>query len=63
MAGEFGLVDFEPYASIRRQLLNLLRAVNQAQKQGGLDPVPSSCVRLKRPIYRPFEDGYGSNAA
>ncbi|MBU0717022.1 MAG: hypothetical protein KJ749_02135 [Planctomycetes bacterium] len=55
MAGEFGLVDFEPYAPVRRQLLNLLRAVNRARKEAGLEPVPMSCLRLKRRIYRPFD--------
>ena len=55
MAGEFGMVDFEPYAPVRRQLLNLLRAVNRARKEAGLEPVPTSCLRLKRRIYRPFD--------
>ena len=55
MAGEFGMLNFEPYAPIRRQLLNLMRAVNRARKQAGFEPVPISCLRLKRRIYRPFD--------
>ncbi len=54
MIEEFGMIAFEPYAPVRRQLLNLLRAVNRTRKEGGLDPVPTSCLRLKRRIYRPF---------
>lgn len=53
---EFRMLHFEPYAPIRRQLLNLLRAVNRARKQAGFDTVPVNCLRLKRQIYRPFAD-------
>lgn len=56
MIEEFGMIEFEPYAPIRRQLLNLLRAVNRARKQGGFERVPEDCLRLKRRIYRPFGD-------
>ena len=54
MIEEFRMLHFEPYAPIRRQLLNLLRAVNRVRKQAGLEPVPDDCLRLKRRIYRPF---------
>ena len=49
---EFRMLDFEPYAPIRRQLLNLVRAVNRARGQAGFDPVPVECLRLKRRIYQ-----------
>ena len=54
MAEEFRMLHFEPYAPIRRQFLNLLRAVNRARKQAGLEPVAADSLRLKRRIYRPF---------
>lgn len=44
----------EPYAPIRRQVLNLLRTVNRVRKQDGFEPVPTSCLRLKRRVYRPL---------
>ena len=58
MIEEFRMLGFEPYAPIRRQLLDLLRAVNRARRQAGFDPVPSSCLRLKRRVYRPFEERF-----
>ena len=63
MVEEFGLIEFEPYAPIRRQLLNLLRAVNRARKQAGLEPVPNTCLRLKRRVYRPFVEGLSGGTA
>ena len=40
---------------IRGQLLCILRAVNRARKVAGFEPVPNTCLRLNRRIYRPFE--------
>jgi hypothetical protein len=54
LAATFYSVPFEPYAPVRRQLLNLLRAVNRVRKRAGLSRVPSSCLHLRRRIYRPF---------
>jgi hypothetical protein len=51
---EFRRVPFEPYAPIRRQLLNILRAVNRRRKTVGLSPVPPSALRLRRRIVQPF---------
>lgn len=51
---EFTSLAFEPYAPVRRQMLNLLRAVNERRKAAGLAPVPVTCIRMKRRIYRPF---------
>ena len=56
MIEEFRMLEFEPYAPIRRQLLNLLRAVNRERKRAGFDTVPVDCLRLKRRIYRPFDN-------
>lgn len=55
MAEEFRMLHFEPYAPVRRQLLNLVRAVNRARKQAGFESMPVECLRLKRRIYRPFD--------
>lgn len=55
LAREFYGFPFEPYAPIRRQQFSLLHGVNRARKAAGLEPVPSSCIWLKRRIYRPFE--------
>ncbi len=40
----------EPYAPIRRQLLNILRAVNTKRKLAGKGPVPTSALRLRRRV-------------
>jgi hypothetical protein len=56
---EFSFIQFEPYAPVRRQLLNILRAVNRERKIAGYGLVPVRCLRLRRGIYRPFDDaGY-----
>lgn len=55
MEMEFRLIQLEPYTPIRRQLLNLHRAVNRVRRAAGLEPVPMDCLRLKRRSYRPFE--------
>ena len=49
-------LPFEPYAPVRRQLLNLLRAVNLVRKQAGYRPVPVEVVPLRRRIVTPFAD-------
>lgn len=48
-------LPFEPYAPVRRQLLNILRAVNRLRKLRGFEPVPFDALRLKRRVVRPFE--------
>lgn len=57
LAERFTALPFEPYAPIRRQLLVLWRVVNRARITAGLEPVPKSCLRFKRRIFRPFEGG------
>lgn len=56
LGAEFGRVRFEPYAPVRRQLLNIHRAVNRVRKVAGMVPVPLSVLRLRRRIVRPFRD-------
>ena len=52
---EFFNVPFEPYAPIRVQLFNLLRLVNRARQEAGLDRLPASVIRTKRRIVKPFD--------
>ncbi|MDZ4782058.1 MAG: hypothetical protein SGJ19_17560 [Planctomycetia bacterium] len=55
MAREFFGVPFEPYAPIRRQLLNILRLVNAKRQEAGLAKVPPTVLRYRRRIVKPFE--------
>lgn len=48
------VLSFEPYAPVRRQSLNILRAVNRARATAGLELIPHSCLRFRRRIVRPF---------
>ena len=52
---EFWNVPFEPYAPVRRQYLNILRAVNRARKEAGFARLPMSVIPYKRRIVKPFE--------
>jgi len=53
---ELELIPFEPYAAVRRQILNILRAINRARQKAGFEPVPISALRLRRQILRPFAE-------
>ena len=53
----FYRLRFEPYAPIRRQLLNILRAVNRARKQAGYSRIPHEVLPMRRRVVRPF--GFG----
>jgi hypothetical protein len=55
LSREFLRLPFEPYAPVRRQLLNLHRAVNRARKTAGYELLPMTCLRLRRKPCRPFE--------
>jgi hypothetical protein len=54
LSAVFRAIPFEPYAPVRRQLLNLLRAVNRERKAAGFEPVPTSALRLSRKGVKPF---------
>lgn len=54
LATEFKRIPFEPYAPVRRQLLNILRAVNRARREAGFEPVAVSALRLRRRVVKPF---------
>lgn len=55
LAEELGRIPFEAYAPIRRQLLNIFRAINRRRKTAGLPLVPTRCLRLRRRPCRPFD--------
>lgn len=50
------LVQFEPYAPVRKQLLNILRLVNEQRKQAGFSKIPPTVLRYQRKIVKPFEE-------
>jgi len=52
---ELRRIPFEPYAAVRRQLLNVLRAVNRARKAAGYELVPTSAIRLRRRVVKAFD--------
>lgn len=54
---EFRRIPFEPYAAVRRQLLNVLRAVNRARKAAGFELLPVSALRLRRRAVKAFDQG------
>lgn len=59
LAREFFHVPFEPYAPIRKQLLNLLRLVNESRQRAGYAKLTPECIRYRRRIVRPFDDEFG----
>jgi hypothetical protein len=54
LAAEFARIPFEPYAPVRRQLLNILRTANRARKRAGYQRLPTSILRLRRRVVKPF---------
>ena len=66
LAEDFRRIPYARYAPIRRQLLNIHRAVNRARDRMGYDPVPVSALCLRRRIALPFaecSDQQSSSAA
>ena len=55
LAAELYNLPFEPYAPVRRQLLNLIRHINQRRKAAGLEPIGFDVLRYRRRIVRPFD--------
>lgn len=54
LAKQLGRLPYEPYAPIRRQLLNLMRLINQARESAGFQPVSPDVLRYRRRIVKPF---------
>jgi len=52
----FWKIPFEPYAPVRRQLFNILRAVNRRRRVAGMDVVPRNAVRMHRWQTRVFAE-------
>jgi len=52
---ELRKLPFEPYSLVRKQLFSIWKAVNEKRHLAGFTPLPYSCLRQKRRIYRPFE--------
>lgn len=51
---ELRALPYEPYAPVRRQLLQLVRRVNRARRLAGYEAIPYEVLRLRRRIVRPF---------
>lgn len=56
LALSFYQLPFERYAPVRRQLLMLLRRVNEIRKRAGYSPVTKDVLCLRRRIVRPFAE-------
>jgi hypothetical protein len=56
LAADLRSLPYEPYAPVRRQLLELLRGINRARRAAGFSPVPIEALRFRRRIVRPFGD-------
>ena len=54
LAIELADLPFEPYAPVRRQLLNLVRYINRRRESANLAPLSFSALRYRRRIVRPF---------
>ena len=52
--GDLNGIQYARYAPVRRQILNIHRAVNRARGQAGFDLIPTSSLVLKRKIVLPF---------
>lgn len=50
----FAALPYEPYAPVRRQLIELLRGVNRQRRQAGAEAVPLGALRLRRRTVRVF---------
>ena len=56
LAEDFQRIPYARYAPVRRQLLNIHRAVNNARTKMGYALIPVSSLRLRRKITQPFSE-------
>lgn len=56
LARKFMNFPYPPYAPIRRQAFNILRAVNRRRRAAGLPLLDNSVIRIKREPVRPFAE-------
>lgn len=54
LSREFWEIPFEPYAPVRKQLLNLIRLVNVKRVEAGYAKIPPTVLRMRRRIVKPF---------
>lgn len=54
LAADFARVPYSRFAPVRRQLLTIHRAANDARARTGFEPLPTSVLRLRRKIVQPF---------
>ena len=54
IARELADLPFEPYAPIRRQLFELLRAINRVRIRQAYPQIPTSVLRLRRRVVKPL---------
>ena len=52
LSEEFRFFPFEPYAGVRQQRWNILRAVNGKRRQAGFEPIDPVVLRKKRRIFK-----------
>ncbi len=52
---DFARIPYARYAPVRRQLLTILRGVNDARDRMGYKPLPHAVLKLRRQIVKPFE--------
>lgn len=50
LAEQIRRLDFEPYGPVRRQLVQLVRAVNRRRRAAGFEPVPLDVLPTRRRI-------------
>ena len=63
LKADFGRIPYARYAPVRRQLLNILRAVNDTRARMGYDPVAHAALRLRRTPIKVYEDADDAEAA
>ena len=54
LRNELWNLPFEPYAPVRRQLLNIVREVNRTRKRAGFSRIPFDAIRFNRRILKLF---------
>ncbi|MDA7979501.1 MAG: hypothetical protein MPJ50_12115 [Pirellulales bacterium] len=54
LASDFARVPYARYAPVRRQLLTIVRATNDARARMGFDSLPYTALGLRRRIVKPF---------
>lgn len=51
----FHSLPYEPYAPVRRQLVQLVQLANRTRRKAGYEELPWSILRFKRRIVKPFQ--------